>query len=136
MGQRWIAVAIGATACVGAGLFAGADAAGHVDAFYTAPRVHPERAPPMPESSPYDWDRPLASSTTWASATQGQSVAILGDGRGDGSDLTEMDRAVERAGAVRVHRSRPARVEREVSDLPPVEDLPALDEALADDPTA
>ena len=127
---RWIGGGAALALVGGLGTLAGTDAAGQVDRFYISPPVHAERARPMPESSPDDWNQPPASSTTWASATQGQSVAIVGNGRGDGSDLIEIDRAVEQAGAVRVHRSRPTPVERAVVDSP------LEDQAPADVPTA
>lgn len=111
-------LAAGLLACLSAGAVMGLDAGGHIDSFYTTPRVHPERLPPMPQSSPYDWDQPPASTTTWASATGGQSVAIVGGAHDDGSDLTALDRQVERASMVRVHRARHARVERVVVDDP------------------
>ena len=117
------------------GAAAGVDAGGHVDGFYTTPPIHEARAPAVPQSSPYDWDQPPPSDTTWASATAGQSVAIVGTDRPDGSDLAEIDRAVERAGPVRVHRPRPARTVPAAERLDPAYDEPT--EAVGDTtPTA
>ena len=126
MNSRHIsALAVGITACVVLGAAAGVDAGGHVDGFYTTPPIHEARAPAVPQSSPYDWDQPPPSDTTWASATAGQSVAIVGTDRPDGSDLAEIDRAVERAGPVRVHRPRRARVGSLAEPPEPADDGPA-----------
>ena len=85
------------------GALGGLDAARNVNRFYTEPRAHVERLPPIVESSAADWNEPPSIPTS----IPGSGAVWIGgssERHGDGSDVMEIDRAVERA-SVRVHRA-------------------------------
>ena len=130
MVRGWaIGLGAGAVLCATIGAVIGRDAAGQVDRFYTSTHFHAERPAPVVEDAAWDWNESPRQPTE---IPAGGAVWLDGGGtgsRGDGATLTEIDRAVERAAPVRVHRSRPARpapaVEPDPTDIDIVPATPA-----------
>ena len=126
-GYRAVGAGVLLVACLGIGAAGGLDAAGNVDQFYVTPHLHAERSSSVVASAAADGNESPPRPT---SLPAGGAVWIGGgspDLSGDGSDLTEIDRVVEQAAAVRVHRGRRA-------PHPPINGV-ALEPLTATDPT-
>lgn len=108
MGRWMIGAGVGATLCAAMGAVLGSDAAGQVNRFYSSPRLHAERPVPVVEAAAWNRDEtPSTAATIPAAGAVWLDGGATGSSRTDGSTLIEIDRAVERATSVRVHRSRP-----------------------------